>query len=148
MNKNIAWIIVILVVILGAWFLLGRTTNAPTTTTGQPNQTSQNTNTPQLFANSQFAQNAYLISTDNYDAPTKQALSGFRVTKKTLANGSMEITLNATNPEYHTQVYTVKPGEKLYFIERMLGDDTGTEDLNIRDDTAVLVDASGYIVQQ
>ncbi len=100
-----------------------------------------------LFTDSPFAANAYLISTDTYDARTQQALSGFRVDKKTLADGSLQITLNAQNTEYQTQTYVVKPGEKLYFIERSLGDDMGSQDINIHDDRALLVDASGYIVQ-
>ncbi len=109
--------------------------------------TSQNSNAPVLFSSSPLSQNAFLISTPTYDVATQTALNGFNVTKNTQADGSMQITLNSQNPEYQTQTYNVKPGEKLYFIEAMLGDDSNNEDRNLRDDTAVLVDANGYIVQ-
>ena len=48
--------------------------------------------------------------------------------------------------EYKDQVYTVKTGEKLYFIEKFLQDDQNGEEKNIKDDTAVLVDTEGYVV--
>lgn len=102
---------------------------------------------PQLFFNSPMAQYAYLISAPTYDATTQTALTGFQVTRKTLADGSIEITLNAQNPEYKTQVYTVKTGEKLYFIEKYLGDDKNNEEKFLGDDSAILVDASGYIIK-
>jgi hypothetical protein len=173
-NKNstiIVTIFIILVVIaFGVWIYSASTMNTPssasslnvnsTNSTGSTNssaleQTNPNATNPnvqntspasQLFSDSPFALNAYLISTPTYDANTKKALAGFTVTKKTMADGSMQITLNATNPEYQTQTYTVQPGEKLYFIENNLKDDSGNTDKFTADDQAVLVDANGYIV--
>jgi hypothetical protein len=121
-------------------------------TSSSPTPTNQNTTEPtgQLFSSSQFAQYSYLISgTTPYDAKTKKALSGFTVIKKLLTDGSTQITLNAQNPAYKTQIYTVKPGEKLYLIESNLSDDSSTtKDAFPGDDQAVLVDASGIIIQQ
>ncbi len=100
----------------------------------------------QLFSSSPLAQNAYLISTATYDANTKKALAGFTVTKKTLGDGSIQITLNAQNPNYQNQTYNVKDGEKLYFIEKNLLDDNDTGDKFTGDDQAILVDANGLII--
>lgn len=152
-STTITVIIVILVVIIGVWIIAASGKQASSSDlSSNSNPTIANNNTtppPQLFSDSPLSQNAYLISgSTTYDANTKTALSGFKVTKKTLADGSTEITLNSTNPEYQTQIYTVKQGEKLYFIEGISGDDNGTSDRNIGDDTAVLVDANGYIVNQ
>ncbi len=122
------------------------TYNTPPVSQNNPNN--QNNANAELFSTSALAPYAYLISTDTYDANTQKALSGFKVVKSTLADGSVQITLNAQNPEYKTQTYVVKTGEKLYFIEKSLGDDRGDKDAFLGDDTAVLVDGNGYIVTQ
>ena len=151
MKKNLtAIVIIILVVIIGVWVIvssrkhnnynLGLNNNSKVTTNGNVSTTKQ------LFSSSSLSKNAFLISTPTYDANTKTALIGFNVTQKPLTDGSNEITLSSQNKEYKTQVYTVKPGEKLYFIESFLQDDSGNTDRNLRDDTAVLVDADGYII--
>jgi hypothetical protein len=99
-----------------------------------------------LFSTSPLSKNAYLISTPNYDANTNAALSGFKVVKNNLSDGTMQITLNAIESGYTTQTYNVKPGEKLYFIEAMFGDDGNNHDGTLGDEKAVLVDANGYII--
>jgi len=147
-NSMIITIIIIVLILVLIWIYFamknGQNNNVPAQT-----QTSQsNTTTPQLFSDSPLSQNAYLISTATYDANTQKALTGFTVTKNTLADGSMQVTLNAQIPGYQTQTYIVKPGEKLYFIEGMQGDDSGNTDKNGIDDSAILVDTSGYIVVQ
>jgi nitrogen fixation-related uncharacterized protein len=118
----------------------------------QNNQTSdqspvQNNNSPVKFSDSQYANSAYLISIDSYDSRTQQALSGFDVNKTTLADGTLHVVLTAKSAEYQTQTYDVKPGQKLYFIEKSLGDDSSGSDRFLGDDHSILVDASGYIVQ-
>jgi hypothetical protein len=90
---------------------------------------------------------AYLISGDTLDANATQALAGFELQKQQMADGSLNITLKALSPEYTDQDYIVKPGQKLYFIERSLRDDSDGEH-NTHDDTAVIVDAGGYVVHQ
>lgn len=116
----------------------------------QQQQQTQATATPGVkFSDTNFAKYAYLISgTSNYDSKTKAALAGFKVDRKAQPDGTEVITLNATNPEYQTQTYAVKPGEKLYFIETTLRDDPVGQELNMGDDKAVVVDANGYIVAQ
>lgn len=108
--------------------------------------TSTSNSGAQAFGASQYVQYAYLISTSTYDANTQKALTGFTVSKTTNPDGSLGITLNAQNPEYKTQQYTVQQGQKLYFIERSLGDDQNGQDRMLRDDTAILIDSQGNIV--
>jgi hypothetical protein len=149
MKKNTPILIAIILFVVIVGFLLRNATNE----TGQNSANSNfGSTTAQsalvLFASSPLAQNAYLISTSTYDASTTRALSGFTVTKKALPDGSTQITLNSQNAEYQTQVYTIKPGEKLYFIEKFLADDSASGDRNIKDDSAVVVDKNGYIVNQ
>ncbi len=157
MKKNpiVIVIIALLVVVFLIWIIMMKKSSNPNNVYVAP--TSQNVNnnvvsnnSAQLFADSPLAQSSYLISTSTYDANTKKALNGFTITKTTLSDGSMQIVLDTKNPEYKTQTYVVKPGEKLFFIERNLVDDAtpGTSDKILGDDSAVLVDANGYIVQQ
>ena len=100
------------------------------------------------FVDQPFYKNAYLISGATMDAQTKQAITGFDITKKALANGAAEYDLKALKSEYKDQTYVIKPGEKLYFLETFMGDDDVNENLEkgFRDDMAVVVDANGDMV--
>ena len=107
----------------------------------------QGTSTQELFASSSYAANAHLISTTStYGAATQQALKGFQVKKRTLADGSLQITLVALQSEYPDQTYVVKSGEQLYFVEASAADDSVSEDHAPADDRAILVSASGVIL--
>ena len=66
-----------------------------------------------------------------------------------MADASTLITLTATNPNYKNQTYTVKPGYSLYFVEKNTTDDSPENDTDrtSADDTAVIVDPQGMIVQ-
>ncbi len=111
------------------------------------NSASTSTN-KQLFADSPYKPYAYLISTDTVDTATQQALSGFKLVKQNNADGSQTISLKALESRYADQTYVVKPGEKLYFIETSLSDDPANRELSLSDDTAILVNAQGYAVNQ
>lgn len=149
MKKNTPALIAIILFVIIVGFLLRNATNEAGQNSSNGNSAGATSQSVLgLFASSTLAQNAYLIFTSTYDASTTKALSGFSVTKKALSDGSMQITLNSQNAEYQTQVYTIKPGEKLYFIEKFLADDSTTGDRNIKDDSAVIVDENGYIVNQ
>jgi len=129
------------------------TTNTQGSTPSVPPQTTQptgTTNTPsqQKFSDQPYASYSYLISGDTLSADAKSALSGFQMQKQHMADGSTQITLKALQPQYHDQQYTLKPGEQLYFIEKFLGDDPNeNEEHNLGDDSAVVVDAQGNVVQ-
>ncbi len=89
----------------------------------------------------------YLISGSSLTPEAKTALTGFAMAKQSLPDGTTQIDLSSTNPEYKNQQYVLKPGEELYFKESFLGDDKEDKELGLRDDAAVVVDSQGYIVQ-
>jgi hypothetical protein len=124
------------------------TANTSTTNTTPTTNTRNQTAAKVKFSSSKYASVSYLISGDTLDSATKTAIAGFDVKKTTLPDGSIQIDLTSNNPEYRNQTYTLASGQKLYFIEFSLGDDTGNEDFNLKDDTAIIVDADGYIVPQ
>lgn len=123
----------------------------PTPSANTNPQASANTNAPVAstkFVDQPYYKYAYLISSSTMDAKTKEAIAGFDITKKALADGTTQYNLKALKSEYKDQVYTIKPDEKLYFIETFLGDDNAekNEEYGMRDDMAVVVDASGNVV--
>jgi len=100
------------------------------------------------FVDQPYYKNAYLISGPTMDAKTKEAVTGFDITKKALADGTTQYNLKALKSEYKDQVYTLKPGEQLYFIETFIGDDdiVKNEEKGMRDDMVVVVNADGNVV--
>lgn len=154
---SIIALVVVIVIIVGAvvYFVAQNSASAPITVSSAGVQASgtppgvvagaSTTSVP--FAGSSYAQYAYLISTGTLTAATVQALNGFALQTSTNPDGSTEYTLQAQNPEYQTQTYAVEPGEQLYFIEHSAGDDVNGVDRFPGDDSAVLVDQNGYIVQ-
>lgn len=111
-------------------------------------QSSQN-NQPQKikFSDSPYWSYAYLISNNNLNDQAKVALSGFDRKMRTLSDGSVEITLKALSSDYSDQKYILKKGEKLYFIETSLSDDSQFKEYNLGDDIAVKVDSNGYVLK-
>ena len=104
----------------------------------------------QKFQDSEMRQYAYQLYPGPISAQTKEAMAGFEMQTQMLADGTAQINLTSTNPEYKDQQYLIKPGETLYFIEMNSGDDSADEntDRNLADDTAVVVDAQGNMVGQ
>ncbi len=98
------------------------------------------------FAGSQYAQYAYLISGDTLSPDAQNALSGFQVARTQNPDGTIQMYLVTTVSTYVNQTYTLKPGQKLYFIEMSLGDDHLNRDSSLADDTAIVVDPNGCIV--
>jgi len=82
------------------------------------------------------------------DDKTKTATAGFAITKTALSDGTTQYDLKALKSGYKDQTYTIKPGQQLYFIESYPGDDdiNNNVDKSLRDDMAVVVDASGNVV--
>ena len=125
---------------------VGTTSN---TMSGQGSTSSGSQQTQQIkLLDTKYRNYAYLISGATMDTATQRALAGFQVQKESQSDGSVKITLNALESQYHDQQYIVKPGQKLYFIETSFGDDSGTNGVfSLGDDGAVILDANGYITQ-
>jgi len=121
------------------------TNTAVTNTANTATTTGQNQAGPKI-TDAKYANVAYLISGDTLDAATQTAISGFNINKVTNSDGTTTFTLTSTNTEYKDQSYTLKPGQKLYFIEKNLGDDSDNNERFLADDTAVVTDADGNII--
>lgn len=141
MNKVI--IILIIIALVGGYFFMNQKNNTATTlgTTVTPTVMA-----PQKFTDSNLASIAYQIFPGPMSAETVKAIAGFNIKTTPNADATTLISLTSTNPEYKDQQYTVKPGEILYFIEKNPGDDSENKDKFMADDTAVLVDANGFII--
>jgi hypothetical protein len=138
---------------IAAIFLAG-CGSAPSASTNQPpgnNQSIQNTSpsstSDQKLSDQSYFSSAHLISSDTLDTGAKMALTGFQLSKKTLLDGSTQIDLKALEPQYHDQSYNLKSGQQLYFIDKFPADDQGGTEAQVGDDTAVIVDANGMIIQ-
>jgi len=105
-----------------------------------------NASASQKFSDSPDYISAHLISSESLDDSAKAALAGFELQKQVLADGRTNFTLKALSPSYSDQNYILQPGQSLYFIEKFPQDDQPDTDANLRDDSAVIVDADGYIV--
>jgi len=116
------------------------------TQVNNPNATdATNTSIAQKFTDSADFDSSYLISGLTLDEASQRAIQGFQLSKQVLPDGSTQIKLKAIEAGYQDKLYTLKPDQKLYFIDRTLGDDRGTEN-NTGDDYGVIVDNQGYIV--
>ena len=148
MSNKILILLVVILLVAGGGYLVtksyGQSPNpAPSATTVTT------TNSRVKFDSSPASKFAYQIFPGPISAEAKTALAGFMLDTKTQSDGSSLITMTSTNTEYKNQTYTVKPAEILYFIEKNPKDDSESENAEkfLADDTAVVVDADGYIVQ-
>ena len=102
--------------------------------------------TNQLFSQSPDYSKAYLIyPTEN--AAAKKALTGFDITIKDLGNGTTQVSLPTKTQTDEVQSFIVSKGQKVYFVEKSMGDDSLGTDRNYSDDYGVAVDSSGYILK-
>lgn len=159
-GKNVLIGVVVVIALVGvAGFLYsqnlvnsGATGNVAATNTASQQQTQSQTqgSSCMMLSDQNFAPYTYLISSDPLSADAQAAISGFHLSKSTLANGDVTISLTPTGypSDYHAQTYTLHPGDKLYFIETSFGDDNPQIDTNLQDDTAVVVNASGCVMGQ
>ncbi len=158
-TSRIVLLAILAVVVLGgaALFLGGKPApkvkvpgSTPSTAPQQaqaPQGTTTTTQQRVKLADTPYMQVAYLLSGPTLSPEAEQAIAGFQLKKQPLSDGSTQYTLKAINPGYKDQTFTVKPGEKLYFIEGSFGDDSQNNEYALGDDGAVLVDANGYVVQ-
>lgn len=100
------------------------------------------------FSTSPYAQFAYLISGSTLSPEAQRALTGYELVKAKQDNGDTQITLRSTSAPAPDQIYMLTPGESLYFVDYVLGDDAQPRDYSPNDDKAIVVDQKGNIVAQ
>ena len=62
-----------------------------------------------------------------------------------LPDGTMQVRVSSASPAGGTETYSVKSGEKLYFVENFMMDDASGSDRFLGDDKIFLVGADGMI---
>jgi len=99
------------------------------------------------LSDSQIAKFAYKVAPGPMDSDAKTALVGWTISSVTNTDKSLTVTFIPKKADDQKQVYTVKPGSSLYFVEMSAGDDHADtdEDTNLRDDYGILVDANGMV---
>ena len=99
------------------------------------------------FADNPLSSKAYLIApaTGALSADAQKATTGWTITSKDNGDSTTTVTLTPKEAEDVQQVFTLKSGDKLYFIEMTLIDDTTGVDENRADDMGVLVDQNGIV---
>lgn len=99
------------------------------------------------FVDSPFYATAYKIApiTGTLSQKTQIALTGWNMKTENLTGGDLQVTLSPLETGDVKQVYVVKPGDTLYFVEMKLADDATGSDKNRLDDMGVLVDKNGIV---
>jgi hypothetical protein len=119
------------------------TTPGSSTTTSKPSAPAQKLG-PTL-ASTQYAQYAFQVYPGALSSAAQQALAGFSVH---VTPGPTTITVKVISTGSPTpQSATYALGDKVYFIETTLGDDSGASDYNFGDDGIIVTNAAGRIVK-
>lgn len=159
MSKNLIILILVVVVIAETGYILMRRGSFRSMIGGDDVRISVVPNRPPAggrlplptkgtnLMSSPLAKFAYQIAPGDLLADAKANLVGFAIDKTTQADSSIIVKLTPKDSEDQNQQYTVKPGEKLYFIEQTPVDDKADQDkdMNLRDDYGVIVDSQGII---
>lgn len=140
-------VLVILVVLGGAFYFLSSKNSKEEKVEQKPVQTAVQSN--QKFLDSEDGKNAFKIFPGELSADAKNALTGFEMQTKQLSDSLTQVTLVAKKQGYTTQTLNVREGQSVYFIEKLGLDDNKTENIDngLKDDSAVIVDTNGYLVK-
>lgn len=144
-NKNsISIIAAVGLLIIATPLILTHSNNSKTNNLPQKDNKQQKKRVK--LSETQYAPYAYKISDSSVDQEEERALAGFSVSRTQKDNYTL-VKLDAKRQEYKDQAYKLKDGERAYFIETSMGDDSNGREYELEDDTAVVVDADGYIVR-
>ena len=127
------------------------TTNQTATTTSRATTTSQPTKAPShklgpLLSSTQYAPYALRVYPGSESSQTRQATAGFTIHVTPHAR-TIKLSVAASGSGQAAQTSTFPAGDRVYFIEASLGDESGNVDYNFGDDGVVVTNAHGYIVQ-
>lgn len=158
MSKNLIILVLVIVVVAETSYVLMKRESLKSMSGGDEVKVSVMPNKPPggrlplptkgtNLMQSPLGQYAYQIAPGELSAVAKSVMTGFAIDTTTQADGSLLVKLTPKDSDDQNQQYTVKPGEKLYFIEQTPVDDKADkdQDLNLRDDYGVIVNAQGII---
>lgn len=141
MNKNTVIAVLAIALILETGYLGFKHSAKPTRAPiGKPMVLSKGSN----LMKSPLAHYAFELVPNRVNA---QALTGWTIDDQKNTDGSQTVTLTPKDSSEQKQVYIIKKGDKLYFIEQTKMDDHAESDvdLNYRDDYGIITNSNGVI---
>lgn len=147
-KKSVIAAAIIIVLIVGtAVFYLGNSYNKSPSSAksgGSPSGQVTSNSTATLFSSSRYAPVSYLLSGNTTGLSGQTATSDFNlsVTQQSAA-ALYTLTFKDTGAVYNV---TVPSGDKLYYIDQNVADDSPSSDHYASDDGYAVVNANGYIV--
>lgn len=150
----VAAVVIVIIIIAAAAYLYFPLGNGggPNTTKNASNggnnssNSGQNSSNKTLFSSSQYYPFSYLISDNaSLSSQGQVATADFNLTHVELQNGSIEYKL-AFRDTGLTYNVTLQKGDKLYFIDTNVVDDSPGADHSTLDDGYAVVDVNGYVV--
>lgn len=140
-----AVILVAIAVILVSVPHYGSGTSAQVTTTAAQQNTNQSSI---LFSATQYWQYAYLVSAPTLNSSAQAAISGFRIANRSVGNGAYNLTFVSLSGSMPNESFTLKNGDRLYYIEGSFSDDSPPSgEYSLGDDGFVTTNSAGYVIQ-
>lgn len=116
------------------------------TTTSPSGGSNANQKVGPLLSSTQYANYAFQVYPGPESSRAKTATAGFSI-KVTPGSGTFSVSVSAAGTTRAPQTTSYPTGDKVYFVETTLGDDSNDADYNYGDDGIVVTDATGRIVQ-
>jgi hypothetical protein len=134
-----------------------RSTSSSSSNASSPSKTSPSSNASSpstapsqklgpLLSSTQYAPYALRIYPGPESSQARQATAGFTIQVTPHAR-TIGLKVAASGSGQAAQTSTFPAGDRVYFIEASLGDESGSVDYNFGDDGVVVTNAHGYIVQ-
>jgi hypothetical protein len=121
-------------------------TNSPSSSASSQSTTAPSQKLGPLLSSTQYAPYALQIYPGPESSQARQATAGFTIQVKPQAR-KIRLSVAASGSGQPAQTSTFPAGDRVYFIEATLGDESGSVDYNFGDDGVVVTNAHGYIVQ-
>jgi hypothetical protein len=99
-----------------------------------------------LLSSTPYAAYAFRLYPGPETSQARQATAGFKIHVAPRA-GTIEVSVSASGGTQGAQTTTFPAGDRVYFIEASLGDESGGLDYNFGDDGVVVTNAQGHVVQ-
>jgi hypothetical protein len=99
-----------------------------------------------LLSSTSYAQYAFRVYPGPETSQTRQEIAGFKI-EVTPRAGALQLSIGTVGSGQPPQTSMIRPGDRVYFVEATLGDDSNDQDYNFGDDGVVVTDATGHIVQ-
>ncbi len=132
---------------------VSKPTGGPATTTGGPatsQQSTTSTSAPQnlgpLLSSTQYAPYAFQVYPGPVSQQARVAMAGFSVSVHS-SGASETVSISAAGSTGTAQQSSYPAGDRVYFVETSLGDDSNAADYNGGDDGIIVTSSDGRIVQ-